>query len=47
MRVYIKKEHETFVESNKERIEELIVIWNAIYPGKTPIGPGILEDMSK
>ena len=38
MRVYMKKEHETFVERNKERIEEWIVIWNVIYPGKTPIG---------
>ena len=38
MRVYMKKEHETFVERNKERIEEWIVIWNVIYPGKTPMG---------
>ena len=27
-------------------IQEWIVIWNVIYPGATPMGPGILEDMS-
>ena len=38
MKVYMKKEHETFVENNKERIEEWIVIWNVINLGKTPMG---------
>ena len=38
MKVYMKKEHEIFVENNKERIEEWIVIWNIIIPGKTPMG---------
>ena len=38
MKVYMKKKHEIFVENNKERIEEWIVIWNVINPGKTPMG---------
>ena len=38
MKVYMKKEHEIFVENNKERIEEWIVIWNVINPVKTPMG---------
>ena len=38
MKVYMKKEHEIYVENNKERIEEWIVIWNIINPGKTPMG---------
>ena len=35
MKVYMKKEHEIFMERNKELREEWIVIWNIIYPGKT------------
>ena len=38
MKVYMKKEPETFVENNKERIKEWIVIWKVINPVKTPMG---------
>ena len=38
MKVYMKKEHETFVERNKGIIEEWNDIWNIIYSGKAPIG---------
>ena len=45
MKVYMKREHEIFVERNKERIEEWIVLWNVIYLAKTLMGPRIWEDM--
>ena len=38
MRVYMKRVHKIFVERNKERIEEWIVIWNITYLGKSKLG---------
>ena len=38
MKVYMKREHEIFVEWNKGIREEWIVIWNGNYLGKTPMG---------
>ena len=38
MRVYMKREHEIFVERNKGIIREWIVIRNDNNLGKTPIG---------